>query len=146
MPPPPPHCHKQQQDGAPRSFLLSYLSTLTLQKSVQMSFKCSYQFMAPEASASGQQIWAVTQFSSVTQSCPTLCIFIQARGESLRKSGLLVKVLRLFHRCSKRKIYKVLPEAIVELRLSFLAHKRSSSSTGCRSTGQVEPWKGVGLV
>ena len=73
MPPPPPHCHKQPQDGAPRSFLLSYQSTLTLQKSVQLSFKCSYQFMAPEASASGQQIWAVTQFSSVTQSCPTLC-------------------------------------------------------------------------
>lgn len=79
---------------------------------------------------------------------PFFLLFSLSRteGDSLRESGLLVKVLRLFHRCSIKKIYKVLPEAVEELHLSFLAQfERSSSSTGCRSAGQVEPWKGVGV-
>lgn len=79
---------------------------------------------------------------------PFFLLFSLSRteGKSLRESGLLVKVPRLFHRCSIKKIYKVLPEAVEELHLSFLAQfERSSSSTGCRSAGQVEPWKGVGV-
>ena len=75
---------------------------------------------------------------NIVTKIPSPVFFIQVRGGNSQEiRPISGGTERLFHRYSKRKSYKVLPEVMVELDLSCLAqYKHSSSSTGRRSAGR----------